>query len=94
MLSIDNLKKQLQNAVVKRDQASQTYQQYVGAIALLSEQIKMLSLQEEMEKAEAQKLAEQERLAASAAVMDDLPVEQQGENDNGEVDQQEPCETA
>jgi len=46
-LEIQTLKQQLQNLIAQRDQVSQNYQQYIGAISILQEQIKMVEAQEE-----------------------------------------------
>ena len=91
-LEMQVVREQLQNVIAQRDNAAKTFEQCVGAIALLSEQLKMLCLQEEMQKQEAQALADKEADINHAATMDSMPCE--GDAENGEVKQQEPLETA
>ncbi len=63
-LQMELVKQQLQNVMAQRDQAAQTFQQCVGAVALLSEQLKMIAVQEE--------LAKKESEVGEAAMMDDM----------------------
>lgn len=46
-LQIQTVKDQLENLIKQRDAHSQMYQQCVGAISVLSEQLKMLELEDE-----------------------------------------------
>ncbi len=96
-LEIQVIRQQLQSCVAQRDQSAQTFQQCVGAIAVLEEQLKVIVI-EEMKNNEAAAKLEQERLKAEqeagntndAATMDGLPCE--GEQKDGEVEHQEQVE--
>lgn len=54
ILDEQTVKEQLQNIIGQRDKAAQTFEQCVGAIALLSEQLKMIGLQQEINTQESQ----------------------------------------
>lgn len=96
-LDMQVVRQQLQSCIAQRDQSAQTFQQCVGAIAVLEEQLKVIVMEEMKNQEEAAKL-EQERLKAEeeagnvnhAATMDVL-LESDGEP-NGEVKQQEQVE--
>lgn len=49
-LTIPIVKEQLKNIFAQRDNASTTFQQCIGAIAVLSEQLKMMECEEESNK--------------------------------------------
>ncbi len=91
------IREQLQSCISQRDQSAQTFQQCVGAIAVLEEQLKVCVM-EEIKRAEEQAKLDEEKLkaeqqkaleAGDAAVMDGLP---EGEP-NGKAIEQEPVET-
>ncbi len=92
-LEMQTIRQQLQSCVAQRDQAAQTFQQCVGAIVVLEEQLKVLVMEEMKQKEEAAKL-EHERLKAEkeagnvneAATMDSSCP---GELQDGEAKQQE-----
>lgn len=46
LLDLQVIRQQLQSCIAQRDQAAQTFQQCVGAIAVLEEQLKVLAAQE------------------------------------------------
>lgn len=77
-LDLQVIRQQLQSCTAQRDQAAQTFQQCVGAIAVLEEQLKVI-LAEEMKKKE------------NPEVKDDKDCGCKGEA-NGEVEQQEQVE--
>jgi len=91
-LEMQIIRQQLQSCISQRDQSAQTFQQCVGAIAVLEEQLKVILMEEMKKKEEAEKLAAESAKseAGDAAVMDGLPCE--GEQENGEVEQQEQVE--
>lgn len=65
-LSLDKLREQLTHAISHRDQFSFSYQQAIGAITLLQEQIKILMVAEALDQKKAAD-AEAARLALIAA---------------------------
>jgi len=80
LLDLQVIRQQLQSCMAQRDQAAQTFQQCVGAIAVLEEQLKVLATQE-MAKAQ-DALAEKKKEEDCGC---------KGES-NGEVEQQEQVE--
>ncbi len=53
-LTIEKLKEQLKHCIANRDQFSFSYQQAIGAITLLQEQIKELAIEEALAKKKAE----------------------------------------
>lgn len=91
-LEVTIIKRQLQSCVAQRDQSAQTFQQCVGAIAVLEEQLKVVLMEEAKKHHEVVNL-EQEQLnsdyqedieSVSNAIMESC----QGGIKNGEVKQQ------
>jgi hypothetical protein len=72
-LELEIIKQQLQSCIAQRDKAAQTFQQCVGAIAVLEEQLKVM-MAREMEK-EKEELAAKLAVEAREAVMDCQPAQ-------------------
>ncbi len=49
-LTIQSIEEQLKNVCAQRDQASTTFQQCIGAVAILSEQLRILNVEEQSNK--------------------------------------------
>ncbi len=77
-MNIEQLKLQLSQCVSQRDEYASSFQQAIGAINLLQEQIKILLVEEA---AAAKQLAEKEKADAEMLIQLD-----KGELDNGNVD--------
>lgn len=95
-LQVDIIKHQMQSCMAQRDRAFETYQQCVGAISILQEQLNVI-MGEELQKVEEQRAAllkegvqPNPEDVNDAATMDGLPCE--GELKDGEVEQQEQVE--
>ena len=71
-MNIEQLKTQLKQCIQQRDEYASMFQQAIGAINLLQEQIKMLMVAEALEKKKAEEQAkvaeEAARLAAESSV--------------------------
>jgi hypothetical protein len=65
------------------------YQQAIGAINLIQEQIKMVLVEEALAKAKAEKEAQEKAEAEAKAAAEAKPVEQPGENNAIEEGQQQ-----
>lgn len=78
------IRQQMDSLVMQRDEAAHKYQQCVGAISILQEQMRFL-VEQEMAEQEAARVA-----ASQAAVMDCM----EGAQLDGQVEQQEPEQVA
>jgi len=103
VLDMQVIRHQLQSCIMQRDEAAHKFQQCVGAISILEEQLKVIAqgLANPAKKEEDCGCKEgtspedcecEEEKKEGGAVMDGLPCE--GEQQDGQVEQQEPVEAS